>query len=163
MELRTKRNLLHLEAAMRFAGSFFVSQASTITLGVEAENILYQPVCPTDGFRIQAMIIMCIALDGNTNQEKALKLLLDAQDQAVHIGMNRRDFAILHADGLPVLAESFRRTWWELFVVDGMIAGVHQKSNFAMNDIPTDVVLPCEEYDYISGVCTTTLHCLHYC
>lgn len=152
MQLRRERNLSHLEAAMQFAGSFFVPQASTITIGVDAERMLYQSDCPRDGFRVQAMIIMCVASDGDTKQDKALKILLDAQEQAIELGMNRRDFAILHADGYPVLAESFRRTWWELFIVDGMIAGVHQKSTFPMKDIPADVVLPCEEFEYISGV-----------
>lgn len=155
MHLRRERSLSHLEAAMRFAGSFFVPQAPTISLGAEAKRMLQSAEFPKDAFRIQAMIIMCVASDGNTDQEDALRLILDAQHEAIDMGMNRRDFAILHADGFPVLAESFRRTWWELFVIDGMIAGVHQKSNFPMKDVPADVVLPCEEFEYVTGVSFT--------
>lgn len=153
MQLRSQRNLCHLEAAMRFVGSFFIPQASTLTLAAEARRVLQSPTCPQDAFRVQAMIIMCIGSDGNTNQEDALNMILNAQHEAIDLGMNRRDFAVLHADGSPILAESFRRTWWELFIIDGMIAGVHQKSNFPMKDVPADVVLPCEELEYITGVC----------
>ena len=152
MRLRTERALSHLEAAMRYVGSFFVPQASTVTLGIEAERALYHADCPQDAFRVQAMLILCVGLDGYTSQEKALKILTDAQDHALELGMNRREFASTNAIGSPVLAESWRRTWWEMYIVDGMIAGVHQKSSFRMKDIPADVVLPCEENEYAIGV-----------
>jgi hypothetical protein len=153
MALRKERPLDQLEAAMRYVGSFYVSQAPTMALGLEAERTVYHAECAKDGFRIQAMLILAIGLDGYTYQEKALQILTDAQNAAMDIGMNNRDFAFLNGNGSPVLEESWRRTWWELYLVDGMIAGVHQKSNFRMKDIAADVLLPCEEKEYISGVC----------
>lgn len=157
MRLRTERPLSHLEAAMRYVGSFFVPQASTITLGIEAERALYHADCPQDAFRVQAMLILCIGLDGYTSQEKALKILVDAQSLALELGMNMRGFAMTASAGSAVLAESWRRTWWEMYIVDGMIAGVHQKSSFPMKDIPADVVLPCEESEYVRAVSTSEL------
>jgi len=137
---------------MRYIGSFYIPQAPTVTYGLDAERAVYATDCPKDGFRVQAMLILCIGLDGYTYQEKALRILLDAQDQALELGMNKRDFPTLNGNGSQVLEESWRRTWWELFVVDGMIAGVHQKSTFRMKDLHADVLLPCEETEYLSGV-----------
>lgn len=150
--LRKEKSLDHLEAAMRYVGSFFVSQAPSGALALEAESLIYQENCPNDGFKVQAMLILAIGLDGFTFQEKALSILLDAQDLAMDIGMNKRDFTFLNGGGSTILEESWRRTWWELYVTDGMVAGVHQKSNFRMKDIPADVALPCEEREYMSGV-----------
>merc|ERR1712000_791381 len=149
--LRKERPIDYLEAAMRYVGSFYVPQAPTVALGLEAERSVYQAECPKDAFRVQAMLILAIGLDGYTYQEKALQILLDAQDLALELGMHNREFAFMNGGGSEVLQESLRRTWWELYITDGMIAGVHQKSNFRMKDILADVLLPCEEREYISG------------
>jgi hypothetical protein len=143
-----------LEAAMRYVGSFYIAQAPTPALGQEAESSVYADDCAQDGFRVQALLILVLGLDGYTYQEKALRILEDAQNLALEIGMNNLNFAYMNGNGSHVLEESWRRTWWELFVVDGMIAGVHQRSSFRLHDIPTDVALPCEDKDYMSGVCT---------
>ncbi len=150
--LRKEKPLDHLDAALRYVGSFYVPQAPTVALGLEAERIIYDSACPKDEFRVQAMLILVIGLDGYTYQEKALSILIEAQDLAMELGMNKREYAYLNGNGSNMLEESWRRTWWELYIVDGMIAGVHQKSNFRMKDIPADVALPCEEKEYASGV-----------
>jgi len=137
---------------MRYVGSFYIAQAPTAALALEAERGVYDAKCPQDGYRVQALLILAIGLDGYTFQEKALQILMDAQNLALDIGMNARDFASLNSNGSDVLEESWRRTWWELFVVDGMIAGVHQRSSFRLNEIVSDVALPCEDREYTSGV-----------
>ena len=157
MALRKEKPLQHVEAAMRYIGSFYVAQAPTPTLGLEAERAVCNMTYPKDGFKVQAMLILAIGLDGYTYQEKALQLLVEAQDIALELGMNRREFAMLNGNGLNVLEESWRRTWWELFVVDGMIAGVHQKSSFRLNEIAAEVGLPCEEEHYVNGVSSVSL------
>ena len=157
MALRKDTPVGHLEAAMRYVGSFYVTQAPKVALGLEAEQAVYQADCPKDGFRVQAMLILAIGLDGYTHQEKALQILIDAQALALEIGMNKREYASLYGNGSRSLEESWRRTWWELYVVDGMIAGVHQRSTFPMKDIGADVCLPCEEHEFISGVSFSSL------
>lgn len=138
---------------MRYVGSFYVKQAPTTALGEEAETAVYEVECPDDIFRVQAMLVLAIGLDGYTFQEKALQLLMDAQDLAIKLGMNNRDFSFQNGDESNILEESLRRTWWELYIVDGMIAGVHQKSSFRLYEVEASVGLPCEEKDYSSGVC----------
>ena len=153
MALRKVQPMKHLETAMRYVGSMYVEKAPTTALGLEAERAVYEIDCVDDGYRVQALLILTIGLDGYTFQEKALQILVDAQDLALKLGMNQRDYAIVHGKASVVLEESWRRTWWELYIVDGMIAGVHQKSSFRLNEIESSVSLPCEEREYITGVC----------
>ncbi|TVY81745.1 hypothetical protein LSUE1_G002821 [Lachnellula suecica] len=152
MALRKERPVDQLEAAMRYVGSFYVSQAPTTAFALEAERTVYHADCAKDGFKVQAMLILAIGLDGYTYQEKALQIIVDAQNVALDIGLNLRDFAVLNGNLSLALEESWRRTWWELYIVDGMIAGVHQKSTFPLKDVAADVLLPCEEKVYASGV-----------
>ena len=142
---------------MRYVGSFYVPEASTENIALEVEKLIYDIHCPRDGFQIQAMLLLAIGLDGFTHQEKALRVLNEAIDLALALGMNTRDFASTQGQRLPAMAESWRRTWWELYVVDGMIAGVHQRSSFRLNEVALDVQLPCEERDYMSGVSVTCI------
>jgi hypothetical protein len=150
--IRRDKSTIALEAAMCYVGSFYVPQAPTTSLGTDAETAVYNTSCPQDGFRVQAMLVLAIGFDGYTFQEKALEILQDAQDLAVEIGMNAHGFAFANSNGSVTLEESWRRTWWELYLVDGMIAGVHQQSTFRMKDMIADVDLPCEEKQYINGV-----------
>ena len=83
--------------------------------------------------------------------EQATHTLDRAIDLALDLGMNRRSFAAERSFGVPVLAESWRRTWWELYVMDGMFAAVHMKTSFRLHSVPTDVGLPCEEGVYRAG------------
>ncbi len=146
------KSLSHLEAAMRYVGSYYVKSAPTELIAQEARQLLSRPDCVRDGFTVQAMLLLAIGLDGNTEFDKANEMLKQAQDLALEIGMNNRAFAAMHGEGSAVLEESWRRTWWELYVVDGMIAGVHQQTSFRLNEMAIEVLLPCEEHEYISGV-----------
>jgi hypothetical protein len=151
--LRT-RPLPHLEAAMRYVGSYFVKSAPIAAIEEEVRLALSRNFVK-DGFTVQALLLFAIAMDGSNAQPAALELLIQAQDLALELGMNRREYASIHGEGSPVLEESWRRTWWELYIIDGMIAGVHQASTFRLNTVPANVYLPCEEQEYTSGVSQT--------
>lgn len=74
----------------------------------------------------------------------------EARDISVQIGMNTSSFATTHGQGIPILEESWWRTWWEFYVVDALMSGVHLTNTFALYEVPTDVGLPCEENQYLS-------------
>ena len=146
-------SLDHLTAAMRYVGSLYLEPGpSRAALLEEALRLAYEPLVPKDGFLVQTLLLLILGLDGSAQQEKARQLLTDVERIAVQIALNTRPFATVHGRGIPVLEESWRRTWWDLFVVDGMIAGVHRQTNFSLFDIPSDVALPCEEHQYLAGV-----------
>ncbi|KAI1272038.1 hypothetical protein F5Y07DRAFT_322664 [Xylaria sp. FL0933] len=152
MNLAQERNVEHLLAAMRWVGSLYIPIGpARATFFEETMRLLYAPETPKDGFLVQAMIIAIVGLDGCRQNEKAREILSDAERIAIELGLYTRAYATTHGCGNPRLEESWRRTWWDLFVVDGMIAGVHRQTNFLLYDFTADVGLPCEEHEYISG------------
>lgn len=143
-----------LLASMCLIGSMFIDCAAGVrgNLLKEAYHLTYSSQTPRDGFLVQAMMLLVLALDGNAKHEKAMEVLEHAERLALDINLNTRAFATLHGRGMAVLEESWRRTWWDLFIIDGMIASVHQATGFALFDVPADVALPCEEYQYFCAV-----------
>lgn len=142
-----------LLAAARWVGSLFIDVGAVRqALFQEAYRLVYEPQRLKDGFVVQAMMLLIVVLDGNCDNEKAREILRDAETLALQIGLNTRAFATIHGRNLPVVEESWRRTWWDLFIIDGMMAGVHRVTNFLLYDVPADVPLPCEELQFLSGV-----------
>ncbi|KAI4864246.1 hypothetical protein F4820DRAFT_449204 [Hypoxylon rubiginosum] len=152
LKMAKERNLDHLFAAMRWVGSLYIDVGpARATFFEEVMRLVYAPDVIKDGYLVQAMVILLIGLDGSCQQEKARDILSDVERIAIEIGLYTRAFATMHGGGIPRIEESWRRTWWDLFVVDGMVAGVHRQTNFLLFDIVADVGLPCEEYEYKSG------------
>ncbi|KAK1987216.1 hypothetical protein LZ30DRAFT_580420 [Colletotrichum cereale] len=145
-------NLEPLLAAIRWIGALFV-EAGPARAGFrdEALRLVQDPTARRDGFFVQALVLLVVGLDGSCEQDRARDLLADAERAALEIGLHTRGYAAQHGRGIPVLEESWRRTWWDLFVVDGMVAGVHRETNFLLFDVPADAALPCEEHQYLSG------------
>jgi hypothetical protein len=143
-----------LLAAIRWVGSIYIEVERSVrdSMLEEAYRLIYDPQRPRDGFLVQAMVLLIVGLDGSCQNDKAREILNDVERLALEIDLNTRPFATLHGQGIPVLEESWRRTWWDLFVVDGMVAGVHRVTNFLLFDVPVDVALPCEEQQYLSAV-----------
>ncbi|RYP20829.1 hypothetical protein DL765_002563 [Monosporascus sp. GIB2] len=152
LKMAKERNLEHLIAAMKWVGSLYIDAGPTrASFFDEAMRLIYAPDVTKDGFLVQAMSIVLIGLDGSCEQERARGILSDVEQLAVEIGLYTRAYATVHGAGNPILEESWRRTWWDLLVVDGMVAGVHRATNFVLYDILADVALPCEERQYLSG------------
>ncbi|RFU34515.1 hypothetical protein B7463_g1807, partial [Scytalidium lignicola] len=152
LKLLKEKPLGYIEAILWYVGSLYIPEAPTASFEREAERLVNLPTCPRDGFKVQAMLLLAIAFDGYLYRDKALQLLIEAQDLAFDLGMDKREFASMHGEGCVIMEESWRRTWWELYAIDGMIAGVHQKSIFRFYNVTSDVPLPCEETEYMSGI-----------
>lgn len=153
LRLAKDGNMEHLLAAIRWVGCLYVDVGPSKAMFYdEALRLAYEPTVRKDGFLVQTLLLLLIGLDGSRQQEKARQLLADVERIALEIGLHTRPFATMNGRGIPVLEESWRRTWWDLYVVDGMIAGVHRQTNFLLFDIASDVALPCEEHHYLSGV-----------
>ncbi|GKU08255.1 c6 zinc finger protein [Fusarium langsethiae] len=146
-----------LIAAIRWIGSLYIEQhASQGLLNDAARLIDGNPL--KDGFLVQARLLLIIGLDGNRQRKRANKLMSEARDISIQINMNTSLFATSHGRGIPILEESWRRTWWELYVVDALMSGVHQTNTFALYDVPADVGLPCEENQYLLGQIPPHMH-----
>lgn len=158
LRLSKEQDLRHLMAAIRYIGSLYLEQPggsgpTRATFFDEAVRLAYAPTTPRDGFLVQTLLLLAIGLDGDCQQDRARQMLAVLERTALEINIHMREYATLHGRGNPVVEESWRRTWWDLYVVDGMIAGVHRATTFLLFDVPSDVGLPCEEAQYLSGVC----------
>lgn len=143
---------------MRFIASFFARTAPTETFRADAEKALFSPTSPPpkNGFTVQALTLFAIGLHSDNDQERCAEVKDKAIEMAVELGMNMKEFSESSTDnteGGKVLAECWRRTWWELYFLDGLLAGFHQKDHFKLWSVPCTVPLPCEELDYGRGVC----------
>ncbi|UKZ84144.1 uncharacterized protein TrAFT101_000065 [Trichoderma asperellum] len=145
------KSLHVLVTAMRWVGSLYINATVQTDLYNAAHSSIYDDQAPRNGFLVQAMMLLLVALDGSCQRREALRILSDVELLALEIGLHKRNFADLHGQGSRILEESWRRTWWYLYIVDGMIAGIHRETSFALFDVSTDVLLPCEEHQYLSG------------
>ncbi|TKA74340.1 hypothetical protein B0A49_02935 [Cryomyces minteri] len=151
LELLKKKTLPHLEAAIQYVGLCYLSTSSSEAIRDSLDHALFHQSLPRDGFTVQTMLLFAIALHANDEADKASQVLHSAVTMALELGMNRQDFASDNGLGNPLMQESWRRTWWELYVVDGLIAAVSQSTSFELRDVTSDVPLPCEECEYVSS------------
>ncbi|KAF2110455.1 hypothetical protein BDV96DRAFT_202238 [Lophiotrema nucula] len=137
-----------------FIGSLFTPSVPSTPLAEAAEqSIMYtRPFCGLPSpYYVQALTLHAIAVYWCDEPERARELLDEAIRGASDLGMHKAEFAVQHGLGDPMLEESWRRTWWQLYVTDAHIAG-------STHSYPTKTValkitadLPCEEAFYESG------------
>jgi len=144
----------YLTAVMQCIGSQYESMVLTEGYHNAVSHMLAsQP--KREGYLVQAMLIFSVTLHAQDWKQQARQMLSSAMELALDLGMNRRNFASDNGMGSPFLEESWRRTWWELYVLDGILAALHQQGSFKLHGVENDVLLPCEDSDYSTGdVCS---------
>lgn len=146
--------LLPVVAVIRFIGSIYARSYSSSKLREEADRAIAaaRVDTPRSPFLAQALLLHSIALfwsqeDANSRQEMDSALQI-----ATLIGMNRRDFAAENAPNDALLRECFRRTWWQIYIVDASYASIERLPTFGANNVSSDVDMPCAEEEYESNV-----------
>ncbi|KEQ90914.1 hypothetical protein AUEXF2481DRAFT_70690 [Aureobasidium subglaciale EXF-2481] len=102
---------------------------------------------------VQARLVFAIAIHARGEANEGVAMLQLAIDLAIDLGMNTTVFATSNANLSPCLAESFRRTWWELFVVEGIMSAVHRRPSMRTASVVSGALLPCEDFTYADGAC----------
>ncbi|KAL1869474.1 hypothetical protein Plec18167_007772 [Paecilomyces lecythidis] len=145
-----QESLVPLVAAVRFMGNIYYAREWSIPLKDDVEASLSQ-LSPSDPTQVQCRILYSVALfwydhkaDANSQMDRAAKL-------AVNMQMFRAEFAASQGADDPVQSESWRRTWWMLYILDAYYAGTLGTMNLRVMDINVTVELPCDESDYESG------------
>lgn len=142
----------HLALAMQYVGSFYVPVAPTNSYEEALQQRLMQMSQSRDGTVVQAMLLYSIGLHIRNKEEESATAMYAAINMAQDLGMSQRGYASSSGGNGTRLEESLRRTWWELFVVDGMYAGVNPGYVLQLHVAPMNLPLPCEDVDYASGV-----------
>ena len=153
--LEVDRTLLRYLPVIEFIGSLFDEDAEKefqTALRARAEATMAAADLPANPFTVQAIFVFAIATHACNDFERGRELLSKAIEVALHIKMNCKAFAKQCGEGHPVLEESFRRTWWHLYVTEGIFTGIRRLTDYTLRDVPADVDLPCEEAEFESGV-----------
>lgn len=140
-----------LIAVMRLVGHVYATKELSAQLKEHAEACILQTP-NTNPVVVQCRLLYSIVLFWHNHKADADREIRTAVEIAVDLDMFRREFASDHGAGDPVLTESWRRTWWMLYIVDAYYAGTLGTMNFAIVDIDATVDLPCEEREYESEV-----------
>jgi hypothetical protein len=149
-----EHSMRHLLPAMQFIGSLY--EAAPLNMNENRPRIeavvssIESP--PSDGFTVQALLLIAIATHSNDDFAHARELLDKAVRLALTIGMNSQSFAQDNGEGDAVLEESWRRTWWLLYMTDGIFSRIRHCSTFSLHGVRADVDLPCEEALFHAGV-----------
>ncbi|TGO07555.1 hypothetical protein BTUL_0265g00040 [Botrytis tulipae] len=142
-------SLNNLMLVMQYIGSLYAPDLPSADFRAIAVNQLDLLNLPQTGFSVQTLLLLAIAVHAEDERQQARAILDRSICMALELGMNHRAFAEMERD--PVLAESWRRTFWGLYVLDGVFSGIACASSFILSAIETQVDLPCEDYEYESG------------
>ncbi|KAJ5378123.1 uncharacterized protein N7496_005532 [Penicillium cataractarum] len=140
---------------LNYIGSLFASSMSSDSLHQEIQTYLVSIRNRTrsiTGFDVQAVLLCSIAIYWCNEPDAGVELVDEAIRLALELGMNRQEYADENSQNDPILAESWRRTWWQIYITDTHIAGSTHKFPFRCSNIEMTVNLPCEERDYESGI-----------
>lgn len=144
---------------MQYTGSHYAAVMGQETLRESIDSALSSSGEKTPHM-VQALLLMSILLHARYEVRDAATYLAKAVDMAIEMGMHRPDYASAHGRGLSLVEESWRRTWWELYIVNGYFAALHQQKSFKCDMVPTHAFLPCTESAYATGACGMELRTL---
>lgn len=132
--------------AINYIGSLYVPETRSDELGDAAYAAACAPL-PITPQSVQGLLIMSLAAFGNTAFTYCNGWLHRANTMARELGMHSKAFTAAAPD--PVVAESYRRTYWGLYWLN-VCRNVFD--NRKLCGLPGDIDLPCEEWEYESGV-----------
>ena len=116
---------------MRYIGSLFDTGIDPEPYREIARSSL--PVSPSQNITmtphgVQAMLLYSIAVFWCNGITEGIDILGMAIKGALDLGMHLENFATGHGHGNSLLEESWRRTWWQIYLTEGNIAGSTRKS-----------------------------------
>lgn len=137
-----------LRACMRYLASHYIPSANHAALETAAKSI-FSPEVPDDGYKVQGLLLYAMVCFARFGQGEGAMALDKAIEIALGTGMNRQAYAIQHGQNDPTLQESWRRTWWTLMTIEGLVVVIGgQSAPFRLYSTYTDVLLPGHDEDY---------------
>ncbi|KAJ5184092.1 hypothetical protein N7492_001708 [Penicillium capsulatum] len=140
----------YLEQVMKFIAAHFTPAASSETYRPSVVAGVRDSASAVE--KVQALLLLAIVLHSRNERGEAGECLASAVDVAFELGMHQATFAETASRGDPIRAETLRRTWWELFVIEGLLTALGVQRVYRTNLVPPEVPLPCEERIYQDGL-----------
>lgn len=110
----------------------------------DASNAVFGVDAADDAFKVQSLILVTLASYARFERDRGNQALNAAIDMAYRIGLNSNDYGRGYE---PLYQESWRRTWWELYTITGLISLI-SGTNLRLSQ-PAQMTLPyeCESYE----------------
>ncbi|KAL3466912.1 hypothetical protein BJX64DRAFT_284064 [Aspergillus heterothallicus] len=143
-----------LMPVLQYIGSLYSSAVESAPLEAKVLDELSALRCSgrdLSPFDIQGVLLYSIAVYWCDEIQRSLDLLDEAIGNAVKIGMNQAGFDTSRGEGDPILEETWRRTWWTIYLIAMHMSGSTHTFPSKVDGIPVSVKLPCEEEFYESG------------
>jgi hypothetical protein len=137
----------YLQQVVKFIGSHYSQRITGDVLRQATADQLHASG-QRDPSMVQALLLYSIILFARGENAEAQAALSQSTDIAFELGMYLQDSASSLSEGNEMEAESLRRTWWELFIVDVEAAALQNQIILRSHGVPYDVPLPCEESTY---------------
>ena len=141
-----------LKAVFRYVASHFQQTPSQDCLRKAALKIAEDGAAIDPGFKVQGMLCLAMVfMAGRLERQLGMTLLSQAIDIALAIGLHRNHYAANRPEDHPILAESWRRTYWNLYVVDTLLSALAGSTySSKLQSVASDLPLPGHDDDYIN-------------
>lgn len=142
-----------LLAVMRLIGNLYHTREWSRELQQIVETYT-EGFSEKDPIQVQYHLLYSVALFWQDQKSQSQSEMAKAVEMALQARMFEKDFASHQGGEDMVLQECWRRTWWMVYVMDAFYAGTLGKTDFSVLHIEASAELPCEEWQYESGVST---------
>ena len=149
----TQFGIRPLLAVLRLIGYIMSSRTWSASLKDDVEACLAEAP-PTDPTMVQCRLLYSMVLFWYSYEDDAKREMDMVVRLATDLQMYRQEFAVLHGGEDVALRESWRRTWWMVYIIDAYYAGTLGTNKSDLWDLDITADLPCEEHEYESGVST---------
>ncbi|CAG7557454.1 unnamed protein product [Fusarium equiseti] len=137
----------YLRRMVDFAGSHYSPSGPNAQLRASVATDMLS-ITDNSTSMVQSLLIYSILLFFGGDLDGAGKTFEQCTRMAMDLGMHLNDFAAARQLDNPIEAESLRRTWWEIYVTDILMAIPPKTMNLRCSSVPPKVCLPCEEAFY---------------
>ncbi|KAF7543977.1 hypothetical protein G7046_g9888 [Stylonectria norvegica] len=137
-----------MASMIAYIGSVYTNAIDSNPLRQTAYELATGPL-PTTIWTVQAFLCMCIAAFGEGNIEQCGVWFERAVLMALELGLQNKAFAESESD--PILAESYRRTYWGIYLHGSLRTVREHRGHFQLYSTQATTELPCEEWEYQTG------------
>ncbi|CAM1504464.1 Fc.00g020550.m01.CDS01 [Cosmosporella sp. VM-42] len=103
----------------------------------------------TTVWNVQALLCMSITAFGEGSVDLCGEWFRKAVEMALDLGLQNKGFA--DSEENLILAESYRRTYWGLYLHGSLRTVREHHGHFQLYSTPATTELPCEEWEYQTG------------
>jgi Fungal specific transcription factor domain len=133
---------------MRYVGQHYQSGSKPSPPDGFIDNALSaldsSPPTEQNGFHVQGMILLAICAHAHGKRDLAISIIRKAAELALNLGMHTEAFIGSDAHDSPHIKEMWRRTYWELYVVDALLSALGGRVS-SLYSPTSDVLLPCDQ------------------